>query len=306
MKIALISFLVMMVINASGQESRYIKISNKKTTVAVDIECGGRIMEYSYNGNNIIFVQKNGDRRVNGPDGGRCDFGPEKIVPPRPETWEGSWELAEKKEYYIKIKSGVAKEAGVYLIREFMLHETTSHLEFTQHIINVSDSPKRYSHWSRTFAEPNGICLAPVNPNSRFPKGYMVYMPDDFLDFSPEGGKNEQLRDGILEISGPSENAKFVTDDSNGWLAYISRDNQLFIKKFQVFDDKIYGEMTGATASVWYNEKGVCEIEPLGPWEWIKPGESISFTENWYLTNYNYPEDKKPDLIEIRELIKKL
>ena len=170
----------MMVINTSGQESKYIKISNQETTVAVDIEYGGRIMEYSYQGNNVIFVQKNGDRRVNGPDGGRCDFGPEKIVPPRPETWEGSWELAEKKEYYIKIKSGVAKEAGVYLIREFMLHETTSHLEFTQHIVNVSESPKRYCHWSRTFAEPNGICLAPVNPNSRFHLSLRVNYPNDF------------------------------------------------------------------------------------------------------------------------------
>ena len=101
------------------------------------------------------------------------------------------------------------------------------------------------------------------------------------------------MRDGILEISGPPENAKFVTDGSDGWLAYITQNNQLFIKKFKVFQDKIYGEMTGATVSIWYSQEGVCEIEPIGPWEWIEPGKSISFTENWHLM------DVSPALEEI-------
>ncbi len=289
----------------SAQKGNYIEIENKQIKLAVDLKVGGRVMEYSKNGNNVIFVRSEGTNNSD-PDGGRCDFGPEKLAPPHPETWMGSWELVNQKPNYIKIKSQVAKQAGVQLIREFRLDENTSHLEFSQTIINVSDSLQRYCHWSRTFGEKNGICLAPINPNSRFPKGYMVYTGNNKLDFSPAGGINVQVRHGILEISGPPENAKFVTDGSEGWLAYITQDNQLFIKKFDVFPDKIYGEMTGATVSLWYNTEGICEIEPIGPWEWIEPGKSISFTENWYLLDFEYPENKPVDLEKIRKIVDNL
>jgi len=305
LKLAIVVTVVLTAINAFSQEN-YIKITNGKITIAVDAEVGGRIMEYSLDGNNVLYVAGDEPALAPGLDGGRCDFGPEKIVPPRPETWSGKWELIEKKEDYIKIRSQVAKQAGVYLIREFTLDNNSSHLKFTQQIHNATKTPKRYCHWSRTFGEPNGICLAPMNPNSRFPKGYMVYSNDNKLDYNPKGGEAERLRDGVLEILGPPENAKFVTDGSDGWLAYITLDDQLFIKKFKVFEDKIYGEMTGATVSIWYNKKGVCEIEPIGPWEWIRPGESISFTENWYLMDFKYPINKTADLNKVRTIIGKL
>ncbi len=304
-KYQLLFLLLALTFLATGQEKDYVRISNGKIKLAVDLEVGGRVMEYSKNGNNVIFVRTDNDVKSSDPDGGRCDFGPEKLAPPHPETWLGKWELVEKKSNYIKIKSPIAKTAGVQLVREFTLDKKSSHLEFVQTIINVSDSPKRYCHWSRTFGERNGICLAPLNPNSRFPKGYMVYVRGSKLDFGPAGGENERVRDGVLEILGPPENPKFVTDGSD-WLAYVTQDNQLFVKKFKVFDDKVYGEMTGATVSLWYNKDGICEIEPIGPWEWIEPGKSISFTEDWYLTDYKYPENKQVDLDKIRDIIREL
>ena len=291
---------------AAGEDTNYITISNGEVKVAVDIEVGGRVMEYSKEGNNVIFLYPDGEKSSSDPDGGRCDFGPERITPPRPETWVGSWELVEKKTNYIKIISQVAKTAGVKLVREFSLDSNSSHLTFTQTIINVSDSTKRYCHWSRTFGERNGICLAPLNPNSRFPKGYMVYTGNSKLDYFPEGGENEKVEDGILVLTGPPENEKFVTDASEGWLAYITRDNQLFVKKFEIYPDKIYGEMTGATVSLWYNSSGICEIEPIGPWDWIEPAKSISFSESWYLMDYEYPENKQVNLNEIKRIVEGL
>ena len=60
----------------------------------------------------------------------------------------------------------------------------------------------------------------------------------------------------------------------------ITKDNQLFVKKFPVYPERVYGEMSTANACVWYNtEEWMCEIEPIGPMETIKPGEEASFTE---------------------------
>src|SRR5680860_326450 len=99
----------------------FVEIDNGKIKVSIDLEIGGRITEYSLNGNNVLFVRNGENTLHSDPYGGRCDFGPEKLVPPRPETWLGSWELVEKKSNYIKIKSQVAQQAGVQLIREFTL-----------------------------------------------------------------------------------------------------------------------------------------------------------------------------------------
>lgn len=86
-----------------------VKISNGSFTVAIDLEVGGRVMEYSKSGNNVLFINPEYPQKTSNPDGGRCDFGPEKIAPPRPETWLGKWELIEEKDNFITIKEVFVK-----------------------------------------------------------------------------------------------------------------------------------------------------------------------------------------------------
>ena len=92
-------------------------------------------------------------------------------------------------------------------------------------------------------------------------------------------------------------------DPYDGWLAYLSNDNQLFIKSFSVFPERNYGDMAAPTASIWYNDPERCEVEPLGPVETIEPGQTVSFTEVWYLYDYEFPPDGKADLKEIRSMV---
>ena len=61
--------------------------------------------------------------------------------------------------------------------------------------------------------------------------------------------------------------------------------------------------MAGNSVSIWYMKDLVCEIEPIGPWETIEPGESASFAEDWWLFDYTYPEDKRVDLGELQAFI---
>ena len=84
---------------------------------------------------------------------------------------------------------------------------------------------------------------------------------------------------------------------------WITLDNQLFIKKFKVFPDRLYGDMAASTVSIWYNLDMMCEIEPLGPIEILEPGEAASFTKHWYLYYYTYPADRKADLNEVKSII---
>jgi len=52
-------------------------------------------------------------------------------------------------------------------------------------------------------------------------------------------------------------------DGYAGWLAYITKDNQLLIKKYKVYPDRNYPEIAASTTSIYYFKEEFCEVEPL-------------------------------------------
>lgn len=296
-------------------ENKYpdcIEISNRSTRVVLEPNLGGRVLKYELNGKNVLFVDPKDDGRIweKGvsihPCGGRADFGPEKTVPSHPILFMGKWTgkiIGARQAEMISQKDSVT---GVQLVRRFKLAENGSLLEFTQIIRNVSKETKRYCHWSRTFVKGGGISLTPIRTDSRYPKGYLTYGPGPIINFMPEKEDNVSVRDGIMEITGLVKLPKFMTDGTAGWLAYITKDDQLFIKSYPVFPDRYYGEMAAGTASVYYFKEEYCEIEPIGPMESIAPGKEVSFTEKWLLSDYNYPLNKKAELKDILSIIDKM
>ena len=56
----------------------------------------------------------------------------------------------------------------------------------------------------------------------------------------------------------------------------------------------------GLTLSVWYPTGARIELEPIGPRERLKPGESASFTEGWWLLSHPFP--KKGAQIDLKAL----
>ncbi|MCU0376763.1 MAG: DUF4380 domain-containing protein [Bacteroidales bacterium] len=290
--------------------SNCIELRNNEARVVLEPNMGGRVIAYELDGRNVLYRDSLQDgvvfepgKVITHPAGGRFDIGPEKTSPKRPALFFGKWEGTITGDREAEMVSQQDTSSGVMLVRRFRLDDKGSRLTCTQTIKNISSETKRYCYWSRTFAKGGGISLTPLNHDSRFPKGYMIYGPGNVMDFVPAEEPNIRVREGILEIIGPPERPKFVMDVAEGWLAYITRDGQLFIKTFPVYPERVYGEMSGANVSVWYNKEQMCEIEPIGPMETIRPGEEVSFTETWHLFDYEYPEDRLPDLDEVRKII---
>ena len=290
-----------------------IALENKLVKVILDPNVGGRILTYELNGKNILFENPslNGKTwKEGGPtfevSAGRFDIGPEKTTPFRASffnTWKGEI-IGKNSARLISPKDSIL---GVELIREFYLDENSSHLKCVQHIKNISDTIQNYAHWSRTFAKGGGICLVPLNPNSRLPKGYANYQfGTSLIDFNPPEEPALCVRDGILEILETPKHPKFVMDSNQGWIAYNTKDDLLFIKTFKANENTIYGDMMNNQVSIWYYKNEKCEIEPIGPIKTILPGEIVSFTENWYLFENEYPKNKKLDLKKIQILVNTL
>jgi hypothetical protein len=281
-----------------------IQLENADVRIILDPNCGGRVLEYSYRGKSVIYMDPAQDgwmlggagRRSIDPSGGRCDIGPEGIVTRHNDLWLGKWKAEITGARSARLTSVADTTSGFQLVRDFKLDKNSSLITFTQTIRNVSAAPKTTFHWGRTFVEGNGICIVPLTQWSRFPLKYVMYGPGMLVNYRPRANPNVSVRDAHFIVTGAPEQPQFGFDTSAGWLAYITRSNLLFVKRFTTFPDRMYGEVPASTVVIWYNLDQMCELEPMGPLETIKPGKSVSFTEQWWLFPYDYPADQQVDL----------
>ncbi len=281
-----------------------IELKNKTTQVVLAPSFGGRVLSYAWKDKNALGPAKLGP--------GRFDIGPEKVIPQRKELWEGEWEGRITGEFSAILTSPEHAATGVQLIREFTLDPKSSHLRVTQTIKNISDERVHWSHWSRTFGKGGGICVVPLSKDSAYPKNYVMYNDQRAIEFLPDDPQIE-VRDGFFLLKGPPRFPKLGLDSHEGWLAYMTPDNLVFIKKYPTYPNRRYWEMVGMTLSLWYidnwgeDKVSVCEIEPIGPREDIAPGEYASFTEDWFLGDYKFPKTGGDvDLVQLEKASKRL
>lgn len=296
-----------------------IELSNETTRVVLEPNLGGRVLSYQLDGTEILWqnsaqngVVWDGKTKVSHPSAGRFDIGPEYSGVPRDELWLGRWTAEITGPRSARLTSATLAE-GLQLVREFTLVENSTHLRCTQIFRNHGSQPVRTFHWGRTFVVGDGIALAPLPNRERFPRGYALGGPANLIDFQPPDEPNVRIRENILEIINAPLRAKFILDVDPGWLAYASPNNLLFVKKFPIFPHRTYGELSANNASIWYGSKEnfpsfphdnvPVEIEPIGPLEIIARGDERSFTEDWWLDKFVFPENRRVDLENLRELI---
>jgi hypothetical protein len=135
---------------------------------------------------------------------------PRRLNPPRPTLWLGSWDVEVTGELSAKMTSGACPATGVQLTREFVLAEEGAHLSVRQAIRNVSDVPKQYFHWSRSFAHGGGKVVVPLSQDSRYPSQYIQYGPGGLLTAPADPAV--VVRDDCLEIVPTPQHPKLGID----------------------------------------------------------------------------------------------
>ncbi len=285
-----------------------IELQNDTTRVVLGHQRGGRVLVYAYQGHNALYLdpdeanwQAGSEARIP-VSAGRFDIGPEKRIPRRDVLWSGTWDAEITGPRSARLTSQIDNATGTQLVREFKLARAGSHLVCTQIIRNVSDRATEWCHWSRTFAEGQGICVIPLSPHSRFPNDYVRYERGNLVNIAPEDPMIRN-RDGFLEILGPPKQPKLGMDSIAGWFAYQMKSDLVFVKKYKTHPNRVYNEALGLTISIWYPDGPMCELEPIGPRERLQPGEAAAFTEHWWLHPHPYPaEDEDLNLKAIAQL----
>jgi hypothetical protein len=289
--------------------SQAIELSNGKVRVIISPESGGRILEYSLNGRNALYLSEDEKSWTPGKppqaSAGRFDIGPELVIPPRKVLWGSDWKGEIVGERHVRVTSPDDPSTGTRLTRDFVLDATASKLLCTQTIHNISDRTTEWCHWSRTFAVGKGICLIPLTSPSRFPNRYVMYEEGSLINMRPEDPAIRE-RDGFLEILKAPRKPKLGFDSYAGVIAYRAPNDLLFVKRFPTYPDRVYNEAAGLTISVWYPDNAMVELEPIGPRERLKPGESGSFTEEWWLAELPFPKSGEADLSALQSALDRL
>jgi enterochelin esterase-like enzyme len=273
-----------------------IRLRNDRVSVVLCPAAGGRVLEYSLEGKNVLYLPAGDEGWRMTPDAkrgpmhaGRFDIGPEKVVRRGNVLWMGPWRGEITGDRSARLTSEFDPQSGARLVRDFQLHETSSQLRCTQTIINQSEEPISLCHWSRTFAVGGGIAVVPRSPRGRFPNGYVMYEPDGLLKINPND-PNIQVSEQAVIVSATPAHPKLGFDSHAGWLAYLAPTDQLFVKRFATYPDRAYNEFAALTISVWYPEGEMVELEPIGPAENLEPGERASFSEDWWLLPHKFPQ----------------
>ena len=276
-----------------------VVLENKTTRVTLGSQ-GGRVLEYSLQGVNAMYLPK-GDK---GMSAGRFDIGPEQTIPKHPQLWSGPWKTEVTGDRAARLTSVDDKPTGLRVTRDFQLSADSTQLVCKQTLKNISDSQVEYCHWSRTFAHGGGIVIIPTSRPSRFPNHYVMYTPAPLINYRPEDPSIIVESDHI-RIQGAPQHPKLGFDSQAGWIACLMKNNLMFVKQFPVYPNRVYNEVAGLTLSVWYPDGPMCELEPIGPRERLAPGQSASFTETWLLYQHVFPpttESKDVDFDKIKRL----
>jgi hypothetical protein len=279
-------------------------ISSNGVRAVVVPSIGGRIVNYSLNGENILF-DRNADTNENFRlPGYQCDIGPELAnIPTHNTLWMGvnSWQY---KPFTVKTVSDPDEVLGLQLTKEIFIAPESGELAVTQRILNITTNEiTSYCLWDRTLCKPGGYAFFPLNKKSRFKKGWTVHnIWNESFFFDGEKFESYEVKteDGFLIAHCDGKPTKVAADSDAEWIAY-TRGKLLFVKFFPFYPKETYSD--GGNSVEIYFDHEVAELQVLSPEIRLAPGLNYSFPEKWILIPLDAPVN---DFKEVRKLVKQI
>jgi hypothetical protein len=115
---------------------------------------------------------------------------------------------------------------------------------------------------------------------SRIPTSSFVFFPKGEA-VSVNSTYDPVKEDSIVWANAPGGGKKIFRDGREGWLAAVVSDTLLFVKQFP---DVLPSEFApGETEIELYTGSEGFEMEQQGPYTTLKPGDSLTWTVNWYV-----------------------
>ena len=308
---------------------RGLFMKNGLVTVVAVPAIGGRIMEYKLGSHPFLWVndaefgktydppQTEEERQWHNYGGYKAWLAPESRWggPPDPlgsaldgGKWTGKITAQGGEIGEIELVSPPDEDVtGLQITRRIQMSAGTTKVVVTEIFKNVSNEPIEWSIWgvtqvpgslssSEKFSEQARIYF-PLNPDSRASEGFWYLLKgtsDQFEVF--DNGK-------LMQVSYAFEASKIGADVAGGWMAYVDDIHQYaFVQRFE---ERSLGEYPDQGANVEVYTSGgdfaYMEMETLSRLYTLQPGETVSFSQQWYATSLAGPIRGTTELAAIRE-----
>ncbi|MCK4324038.1 MAG: hypothetical protein KAW89_05870, partial [Armatimonadetes bacterium] len=196
---------------------------------------------------------------------------------------------------------------GLQVTRRVQMFAGTTKVVVTDIFKNVSDEAITWSICGITqvpgslsstekFSEEARIYF-PLNPDSRDPKGfwYLHTGPSDQFQLLDDGQ--------LMQVSYGFETSKIGAEVADGWMAYVDDIHQYaFVQRFEERSLSEYPDQ-GANVEVYTSGEDLAYMEmgTLSQLYALQPGETKSYSQQWYATSLPGPVRDTTELAAIRE-----
>ncbi len=248
---------------------------------------GGRIISYKYDNNEILTQATEHE-----------NYGSTLWTAPQSDWGWPPFDVLDNKEYsaekvgnLLKMTSDPDPKSGFQMAKTWKVLENNS-IQIGYQIKNISEKAKSVGAWEVT----------------RVPCGGIAFFPDDGKAQVPESSLNPDFqKDGIKWFSidrNPIEGSvKMFSTAKEGWLAYAFN-GMMFIKQFPDTKPENYSPEQGEVEIYIDKDKSYIELENHGPYQLLQPGETITYTENWFLISIPKNVMVKSGNVELTDLVR--
>lgn len=254
-------------IEGSVDEGFTIKAGN--VTMTVSAKEGGKIMSYKYDDKEMLS-----QLRMQNQYGSTFWTSPQKEWnwPPVTEFDRAAYADdtdAAKRSQSLVLTSQVARKLPFQIQKQYTPDPKGKFIKVAYTIINKDDAERKVAPWeiSRVVADESGLIFFDAPVESITPAG--------LIPFKGEAGAS------WYNFETGAQNRK-INADGKGWLAYAAN-GLLMIKKF---DDITPSQPAPdeAEIQVYVNQgKTYIELESQGEYKTLAPGQSLTWTVDWYL-----------------------
>ena len=254
-------------VQGSVDEGFTIKAGN--VTMTVSAKEGGKIMSYKYDDKEMLS-----QLRMQNQYGSTFWTSPQKEWnwPPVTEFDRAAYtveDITVKTVNSLVLTSQIARKLPFQIQKQYTPDPKGKYIRIAYTIINKGDVERKVAPWeiSRVVADESGLIFFDAPVESITPAG--------LIPFKGEAGAS------WYSFEQGAQNRK-INADGKGWLAYAA-DGLLMIKKF---DDLAPSQPAPdeAEIQVYVNQgKTYIELESQGEYKTLAPGESLTWTVNWYL-----------------------
>jgi hypothetical protein len=264
-----------------------LRISNAEVDLVVTLDVGPRIIRFGFCGDRNEFAEYpeqiglTGDRSYHSYGGHRLWAAPEvQGWTNHPDNASVEWEEA---------KNGILLtapiEEGTKLQKQITVHldAKRNHVQIVHTITNLSATKLKLAPWAISVLAPGGSVMIPQEPYTPHSKSVLPVRPLVLWGYTEMRDPRWSWGNRFIQLRQDAQAAtvqKFGACITQGWAAYVHADH-VFLKCFPYNPHALYTDF-GCNAEFFTNSR-MLEMESLGPLVTLKPEESVTHQEDWFL-----------------------